>query len=146
MREKRQIQMPLLTPAIAHPHAEELCRISKVLESITTISEMVWQDLTRDAHGPAGACGMSAEQVVRAAIVKNMNGFSYDELAFHLIDSRCYRHFCRIGFAQEGFSKSTLHATIKALRPGRRFIASLSLMVKTKKSKPAGKPESTARL
>lgn len=117
MRKKWQIQMPLLIPDINHPHAEELRRISKVLDDIPTISKMVWQDLTRDVNGPTGACGMSAEQVLRAAIVKNMRGFTYEELAFHLVDSRCYRHFCRIGFAHEGFRKSTLHSAIKALTP-----------------------------
>lgn len=115
MRKKRQIQMDLLIPYIEHPHAEELRRISDILDSIPTISDMVWQDLTRDAKNATGACGMTAEQVLRAKIIKTLRGFTYEELAFHLTDSRCYRHFCRIGVAHEGFAKSTLHGAIKAL-------------------------------
>jgi IS5 family transposase len=58
---------------------------------------------------------MSAEQVVRGAIVKQIEEFSYDELAFHILDPSCSRHFCRIGIAHKGFTKSALCHTIKAL-------------------------------
>ena len=119
MREKRRDQMPILIPSIDHPRAEELQRISDILDENPIISEMVWQDLTRDVQTPgAGAHGMSAEQVLRAAIVKQTEGFSYEDLAFHILDSRCYRHFCRIGFAHEGFKKSALCAAIKSISPG----------------------------
>jgi IS5 family transposase len=60
---------------------------------------------------------MSAEQVVRAAIIKQMEGYSYDDLAFHLIDSVCYRRFCRIGIVDKGFQKSALCNNIKAISP-----------------------------
>jgi len=118
MREKQCDQMPILIPSIEHPRADELQRISDILDENPIISEMLWQDLTRDVqtHG-TGAHGMSAEQVLRAAIVKQTEGFSYEDLAFHILDSRCYRHFCRIGFAHEGFKKSALCAAIKAISP-----------------------------
>ena len=118
MREKQCDQMPILIPCIEHPRAQELKRISDILDENPIISEMVWQDLTRDVQTQgAGAHGMSAEQVLRVAIVKQTEGFSYEDLAFHILDSRCYRHFCRIGFAHEGFKKSALCAAIKAISP-----------------------------
>jgi hypothetical protein len=40
---------------------------------------------------------------------------SYKNLAFHIIDSRCYSHFCRIGFTHKGFKKSTLNTNITAI-------------------------------
>jgi IS5 family transposase len=46
-----------------------------------------------------------------------MEGFSYEDLAFHLLDSVCYRSFCRIGFADKGFRKSALCHNIKAISP-----------------------------
>ena len=94
MRKKRQIQMPLMIPDIDHPRAKELERISQVLDSYPSISKLVWQDLTQSVsrHG-AGAQGMSADQVLRAAIIKQTEQFSYEELSFHLLDSRCYRSF-----------------------------------------------------
>lgn len=116
MRKKNQKQMPLMPCDIEHPRAKELDRISHILDHIPTITDMVLQDL---AHGVTnrrcGAEGMSAEQVLRAAIIKQSEGFSYEELAFHLIDSRTYRNFCRIGLTHKGFKKSALCKNIKAI-------------------------------
>jgi IS5 family transposase len=116
MRKKTQKQMPLMDSGVNHPRAEVLERISQILDSLPTIPEMVLQDLTRGVKNRhAGAEGMSAEQVVRAAIIKQTEGFSYEELAFHLVDSRSYRNFCRIGIAHKGFKKSALCSNIKAI-------------------------------
>ena len=60
---------------------------------------------------------MSAAQVLRAAFVKQWEGCSYPDLAFHIIDSRSYRNFCRIGITHKGFKKSVLCKNIKALSP-----------------------------
>ena len=50
-------------------------------------------------------------------VVKQMNGFSYRVLAFHLADSRSYRTFCRLGILDEMPSKSALNANFKSLQP-----------------------------
>jgi len=103
---------------IDHPHAEELQIISDVLDKNPIINELVLQDLTRNRKvTDTGAEGMSAEQVIRAAIVKQMEGYRYENLAFHLIDSACYRRFCRIGIADKGFQKSALCGNIKMISP-----------------------------
>ena len=118
MRKKNQEQMPLMPCEIEHPRAKELDRISKLLDSIPTITDMVLQDLTdgvKNRH--CGAQGMTAEQVLRAAIIKQTEGFSYEELAFHLVDSRTYRNFCRIGITHKGFKKSALCKNIKRISP-----------------------------
>lgn len=116
MRKKNQKQMPLMPCDIEHPRAKELGRISQILDSVPTITEMVLQDLTHGVKNRNhGAEGMSAEQVLRAAIIKQSEGFSYKELAFHLIDSRTYRNFCRIGLTHKGFRKSALCKNIKAI-------------------------------
>ena len=116
MRKKNQKQMPLMITGIDHPHAMELEGISRILDDNPTISEMVWQDLTVNLMNPGvGANGMTAEQVIRAAIIKQMEEFSYEDLAFHLLDSVCYRSFCRIGFAEKGFKKSALCNNIKTI-------------------------------
>ena len=118
MRKKNQKQMPLMDRSINHPRAYELRDISRILEENPIIDDMVLQDLTREVeHRDTGAEGMTAEQVVRAAIVKQMEGFSYDDLAFHIVDSRCYRSFCRIGTFHKGFGKSALCSNIKAISP-----------------------------
>ena len=118
MRKKNQKQMPLMITGIDHPHAMELEGISQILDDNSIISEMVWQDLTVNLkNSGVGANGMTAEQVIRAAIIKQMEEFSYEGLAFHLLDSVCYRSFCRIGFADKGFKKSSLCNNIKAVSP-----------------------------
>ena len=101
---------------VDHQHARELEGISKALDDNPTIAKMVWQDLTCNLKGnTSGANGMTAEQVIRAAIIKQMEGFSYEDLAFHLLDSVSYRSFCRIGFADKGFQKSALCHNIKSI-------------------------------
>jgi IS5 family transposase len=118
MRKKNQKQLPLMIRKIDHPHAVELEGISQILDDNPIINEWVLQDLARDVmRTDTGAEGMSAEQVVRAAIVKQMEGYSYDDLAFHLLDSVCYRRFCRIGIVDKGFQKSALCTNIKAISP-----------------------------
>ena len=102
--------------SIDHPHSEDLKGISQILDAHPIINEMVLQDLTRNvANRDTGAQGMTAEQVLRAAIIKQMEGFSYEDLAFHLLDSVSYRSFCRIGFADKGFKKSALCHNIKTI-------------------------------
>jgi len=118
MRKKNQKQMPLMPSEIEHPRAKDLDRISGILDSIPTTTEMVLQDLTHGVKNRhSGAEGMTAEQVLRAAIIKQTEGFSYEELAFHLIDSRTYRNFCRIGITHKGFKRSALCKNIKAISP-----------------------------
>ncbi len=57
---------------------------------------------------------MTVEQIIRADIVKQTEGYSYRELAFHLDDSRVYRQFCKSGF-MKSFKKSTLQKVIKVI-------------------------------
>ena len=118
MRKKDKKQLPLMIASVDHPHAMELESISRILDENPIIYEMALQDLTHHVTNPnAGANGMSAEQVVRSTVLKQMESFSYEELAFHILDSICYRSFCRIGFADKGFKKSALCSNIKAISP-----------------------------
>jgi IS5 family transposase len=117
MRETRQKQM-VLSPVFREDfdQARELSAISKVLDQHPDIYESVYQDLSEYGADvkPTGAEGMSAEQVLRAAIVKALFGYSYRNLAFHIVDSECLRIFCLVGFGK-GFQKSTLQKNIKML-------------------------------
>jgi IS5 family transposase len=118
MRKTSKKQMPLMPQSFDHPRTVELHAVSRILEACPTISDFAMQDLSAGATKcRAGANGMSAEQVVRTAIVKQMFGFSYQDLAFHLIDSASLRRFCLIGIGDKGFKKSVLCKNIKALSP-----------------------------
>lgn len=107
-------------PAQAMPDnrlAEELLQMSEILDALPEIVELVHADLVRDTHPAIGRPGMSADQVLRALILKQMNGFSYDELEFHLADSLSYRAFCGFGEHDKPVKRSTLQENIKKLTP-----------------------------
>lgn len=94
MSKKDQKQLSLMNKNIEHPHAFELQKISRIFKKNLIINELVLQDLFGDKNlSDTGAEGMPAEQVLRAAIVKQMEEYSYEELAFHLIDPMNYRSF-----------------------------------------------------
>jgi IS5 family transposase len=118
MREKWQKQRPLMPQIKDHTQCQELEAISRLIDTNPTICDLVLQDLSRGkipAHRQ-GANGMSADQVLRCALVKTLFGFTYEELAFHLVDSQSLAWFCRIGIADDGFQKSALNQNIKAMR------------------------------
>lgn len=46
-------------------------------------------------------------------MIKQANGFTYEQLAFHLADSQSYRAFCLIGVADAPPKRSTLQSNIK---------------------------------
>jgi len=119
MRKKSKKQLPLMPQASDHPQAVELENISRILDANPTICDLAMQDLCEGSkrHHKSGARGMTADQVVRAAIVKQMLNFTYKELAFHIVDSNSLRRFMRIGIADKGFKKSVLNKNVKALSP-----------------------------
>lgn len=117
MREKQQKQMPLIEPLSNYIQERELEVISNIIDNTPTICEHVLQDLNRCKiiKRRTRGRGMSADQVLRAIIVMRIFEFTYEDLAFHISDSRSLRRFCRIGFADKGFKKSALNANIKSL-------------------------------
>ena len=104
-----------MEPAPVHPKAEEFEIIDQILDANPNIYSLALQDLTVHVRRHQGAKGMSAEQVVRAALIKRIEQCSYKDLSFHIADSRTYGNFCKIGFADKPFKKSALQKNIKAL-------------------------------
>lgn len=117
MREKHRKQLPLLETGSDHLQEKELDAISGIIDSTPTICDLVLQNLNKGKFfkSKSGARGMSADQVLRAAIVMHLFGFTYEELAFHIADSRSLRRFCRIGIGDKSFKKSALNTNIKTL-------------------------------
>ena len=87
MRRPYHKQLPLAPAPLAHVHAQELTALSGLLDDLPEAVGLVLKDLCpRGTSRRKGREGMTAEQVLRAMFVKQTNGFSYDELAFHLAD------------------------------------------------------------
>jgi len=118
MRHRLQAQMPIVHCQVEHIHAAELEAMSSILDDEPVITNKVYADMIEiGVQTDTGRDGMTAEQVLRALIIKQQNGYSYEELAFHLADSRCYRAFCRYGINDSSPSKSTLHRNISCVKP-----------------------------
>ncbi len=116
MRKIRNQQLPLAEATTDHPKAKEFAQVSTILDSNDSIYSLARQDLGVSDNN-VGANGMTAEQVIRAAVIKQIEGYTYRELAFHLSDSRVYSQFCKIGIGRT-FKKSALQKGIKALTEG----------------------------
>jgi transposase, IS5 family len=117
MRDLYHAQLSL-TAKSTHPRAEELRMMSRALDANLDILKRVRQDLLRlrKADAKRGREGMSAEQVLRAALLKQMFSFSYSELSFHLGDSSQLRGFCRLSPSAKAPMKSALQSNIGSLR------------------------------
>jgi IS5 family transposase len=113
MRKRFHEQPPLMQVFLEHEHARELEVVSVILDEVPEVLGRIERDLVGARSGRLGRCGLTAEQVLRALVVKQLNEFSYSELAFHLADSRTYRSFCRIGEFEESPCRSTLQENIK---------------------------------
>ena len=115
---RRQDQLPLNARWIAHPHAKELEAISRVLDANPPMAAAVARDLVRGvAEADLGCRGMSGDQVLRVLVLKQMKGFSYEDLHFHLMDSATYRTFCRFGALEPVPARATLAENVKKVRP-----------------------------
>jgi IS5 family transposase len=92
--------------------------MSQILDAHPEAARWVLGDLIGDqVSARHGREGMSGEQVLRVILVKQLGGFSYDELSFHLADSASYRAFCRIGITEKIPTAKTLQRNVKLVQP-----------------------------
>lgn len=93
-------------------------RLARSSDSLPVAAELVAKDLIKGTKATkAGRAGMSGEQVLRAAMLKQMHGWSYEDLAFRLADSPTFWTFCRIGLMDRAPKKATLADNIKRVSP-----------------------------
>ena len=117
MRENLTLR-PLVSSMIRHSHAAELERVSELLMKLPGAARRVAADLQRGVVNPGlGRRGLSGEQVLRIVVLKQLTGFSYEQLAFHLEDSLTYRRFCLLGIDGWSPKASTLQGNVKRVRP-----------------------------
>lgn len=99
-----------------HSFATQLRELSDLLDLHPDLVTMVHRDLTLKQPSATGRYGLSAENLLRALILKQSLMLSYEQLAFHLSDSACYRAFVRLGITQQP-SRSALQAGIRQIQP-----------------------------
>jgi len=91
--------------------------MGQLLDSEPRFARLVAQDLAQGVKAPqTGAPGLTADQVLRIVVLKQMNEFSYEALAFHLAYSLSYRAFCRLGAFEGAPARCTLTEKVGKLR------------------------------
>jgi IS5 family transposase len=119
MRRKLHEQLGLVTTTTDHVRARELEMMSRVLDQMPRALDLVHGDLLSGSGKPdTGRDAMTAEQVVRAMVIKQRFGLSYDQLAFEVADSNSIRSFCRVPLSASPPTKSTLQRNIKRVTAG----------------------------
>lgn len=95
-------------------------KIAEILNANPDISVMVWNDLNTKKDGSpkknTGAKGMTADQILRFAIVKMREELTYRALHDRVDDSICLRDFCDVTYTSVP-AFTTLNDNIKKLRP-----------------------------
>ena len=114
MRKNRENRLPLSPFWPDHRLAKELRVISEILDKNPSISALVLQDVCDKVSARNGAGGLTGEQVLRCALIKQIHQFSYEKLAFHVGDSQSFRTFCRLPYGYTP-SKSVLQENISKI-------------------------------
>lgn len=114
MREKMDPQRNCFHTFPQNQIGMELEAISQILDENRDVLEGVYRDLIGVKNPMTGRSGMTGEQVFRCAILKQYRELTYEELAFHLSDSRSFQAFARLS-GKKSPSASTLQENIKSL-------------------------------
>jgi IS5 family transposase len=109
------LQSSLFAPRPKNEIAQELEAVSRVLDANPEILALVYQDLVGLKSAATGRTGLTAEQVLRCAFLKQYRQLTSEELALYLADSRSFQAFSRL--AEEQYpSAATLQENIKTIQ------------------------------
>src|SRR6516162_2187889 len=134
MRQERTVQATIFEVFAQHEIGGALKTMSQWLDHQRPLVSLVAGDLRRQGLRETGRQGLSAEAVLRCALLKQQRQLSYEELAFHLEDSASFRAFARLPLAWSP-KKSVLHRTISAIRPQTWETVNRALMVSAQQEK-----------
>ena len=116
MRETRNAQSSIFDFYAAHEHAQQLCKLSDMLDERPIILALIEKDFDKKDVARTGARGLSLESILRCLLLKQILGVSYRKLEFHLSDSPSYRAFARLSSGHSP-GKSALQSTIRRISP-----------------------------
>ena len=116
MRQKRNAQTSIYELFADHALGRELQTLSEWLDAHRAVLTAVMNDLCRHGLKPTGRRGLSAESVLRCALLKQHPQLSYEELAFYLQDSASFQAFARLP-VHWCPKKSALQRLIAAIQP-----------------------------
>lgn len=113
MRIISKPQISLFFQWSEHKIGNELQQMSEILDRHPEFLAIAHNNLSKSKKN-TGSIGMSSEQVLRAAIIKNIRGLSYEQLAFNIIDSNSTRSFLMMDI-DESYSSSCLQENISQI-------------------------------
>ncbi len=90
MRQFRETQLSLTPIWGAHQHTRELQMAARILEVHAELGELVHRDLVGARRSDTGRRGLSGDQVLRIALLKQIHGLT---LAFFGVDP-IFLRFC----------------------------------------------------
>lgn len=96
MRMKRTSQMSIYEIFAKHKIGDELIKISSWLDAHTEVLDWVEADIQRKDLNSTGRCGMTIESILRSGFLLRYWQWTYEELAFHLMDSEINYGFARL--------------------------------------------------
>ncbi len=134
MRQKFTSQMSLFAPMARNSIVKELEQISNIIDDNPRLMDLVFDDIAGTSRTDTGRNGLTAEQVLRCAVLKQYRQLTYEELAFHLEDSDAFRSFSRLEMGQYP-CKSVLQENIKAIREETWEIILREILTYAKKEK-----------
>ena len=114
MRKDRIIQATIFDLFSQHEIGRELKAMSAWLDAHREVIALVAADVCRPGLKQTGRHGLSAESILRCALLKQYRQLSYQELAFHLSDSASFQAFARLPLHWCP-KKSVLQETISAI-------------------------------
>lgn len=115
MRMKRISQMSINEIFAKHEIADELSKISTWLDAHSEVLDWVEADIQRKDLKATGRTGMTIESILRAGLLLRYWQWTYEELAFHLMDSAVNDGFARL--PRSLYPKaSTLQGVISLIR------------------------------
>jgi len=113
MRQFQEVQLSLAPSWGRHQHSQELQMVARILDRSPELGRLVQQDLLRDRRSDRGRPGLSGDQVLRIALLKQIHGLSYRELEFHLQDSAAFRRiWATSSFVSVSFPHSSTATTV----------------------------------
>jgi IS5 family transposase len=118
MRKVRIIEQNFGDVFPKHRVGREMAAMSRLLDEEPGILDLVHRDITAYAgvSGAKGRGGMTAEQVFRCAVLKHLQGLTYEQLEIFLQDNQSFRAFARLRPDQDP-TDSTLQENISLIRP-----------------------------
>lgn len=95
MRTECTFQISIFDQFAQHDIGRELAAMPVWLDAHPNVPAGVAKDLKLSSVKATERCGMTAESILRRALLEQHRQVSYEDLAFHLLDSASFQAFAR---------------------------------------------------